>query len=283
VYDEPFADSSNIPTYLLSGFARQHVKVVLSGDGGDELFGGYWWYPPIALSEKEPGSVWRWAALKLLARVLESRGARLSLQSVAAGLSARSPDPWERCAILQTQFKSDERRELWGKRAAEVSPFEPGDYYRPPEGTMGLDRAFSFDLKSFLPGDILVKVDRAAMAHGLETRTPLLDRDLVEFALSLSAVLKVDGEETKKVFRRACTDYWPAELRNRGKQGFGAPYGPWLGFPDVQALVRRVFADGSPLRRLLPGLEPARFNTNDFRKWMLLTLGLWLERNGAAA
>ena len=121
VYDEPFADSSNIPTYLLCSFARQHVKVVLSGDGGDELFGGYWWYPPIALSEKDPGSVWRWAALKLLARVLGGRRARLSLRSVAAGLSARSSDPWERCAILQTQFKSNERRKLWGKWAAEVS------------------------------------------------------------------------------------------------------------------------------------------------------------------
>jgi asparagine synthase (glutamine-hydrolysing) len=282
VYDEPFADSSNIPTYLISEFARRHVKVVLSGDGGDELFGGYWWYLPLVLSEKLSASPFQWIILRLFSLVFMDRFRSIRLRSVAAGLASRSSDVWGRNVILQTQFKLRERRSLWGTRSFQIKSFVPGDYYRPPPGTKGLNQAFHFDLSWYLPGDILVKVDRAAMAHGLETRAPLLDRDVVEFALSLPATLKVRYDQEKVVFRQACHDYWPQELHSRGKQGFGAPYSAWLAMPDVQVLRDKVLADGAPLRSLLPGLSPHRYNRNPFREWMLLTLGLWLERNAMA-
>jgi asparagine synthase (glutamine-hydrolysing) len=135
---------------------------------------------------------------------------------------------------------------------------------------------------TFLPGDILVKVDRAAMAHGLETRAPFLDRDLVEFALSLPATLKVKGSETKVLFKHALNRYWPLAVRNRKKLGFGSPYQSWLRLPEVQALAQRVFAEGSALRGLLPGFRPEAIVGRPYGAWTLLTLGLWLERHCAS-
>jgi asparagine synthase (glutamine-hydrolysing) len=121
------------------------------------------------------------------------------------------------------------------------------------------------------------------MAHGLETRAPFLDRDLLEFALSIPHDLKVRGGELKVVLKEACAQYWPPELRTRGKLGFGAPYGHWLRRADVREHVKRVFAHGSALRRLLPGISATAPQGHDFRTWTLLTLGLWLERHPASA
>lgn len=282
VYDEPFADTSNIPTFLLSEFARRHVKVVLTGDGGDELFGGYWWHPPLSRSVGMRASRASWFAWRILSRALRDRDPSLRARSVAAGLAAASPDPMRRNVRIQTWLKAPVRAGLWG--GAGPAPYEPGAYYEPPEGVAGMNRAFWFDLVSYLPGDILVKVDRAAMAVGLETRAPFLDRELAEFAMSLPDALKVDGRTgaTKIVLKAACAKYWPPELRTRAKQGFGAPCGAWLARPDVRSLVDRVFAQGSPLRALLPGLRPGSFQAPDIRKWTLLVLGIWLERNREA-
>jgi len=120
----------------------------------------------------------------------------------------------------------------------------------------GMNEVLHFDPLSFLPGDILVKVDRAAMAHGLETRAPFLDRDLVEFALSLPSTLKVKGGETKVLLKNALKQYWPPLLHKRGKQGFAAPFQSWLEFPEIKAPLQRVLADGSRLYELLPGVRP---------------------------
>jgi asparagine synthase (glutamine-hydrolysing) len=145
-------------------------------------------------------------------------------------------------------------------------------------GVTGLNRAFHFDLTRYLPGDILVKVDRASMAHGLETRAPFLDRDLAEFALSLPASLKVDNAgRTKIVLRHSCEQYWPDEVRRRKKHGFGAPYRRWLQRSDVGDLVARTFRSDGPLRALLPGIAKSPGPT--FETWTLLTLGLWLEKS----
>jgi asparagine synthase (glutamine-hydrolysing) len=126
-----------------------------------------------------------------------------------------------------------------------------------------------------------VKVDRAAMAHGLETRAPFLDRDLAEFALSLPISLKIDESNTKVLLQEACARYWPKELQGRGKQGFGSPVGVWLSMPGVRELTERVFSAGSPLRALLPGIDEMHARRRDYKTWILLTLGLWLESNRA--
>jgi len=279
VYDEPFMDSSNIPTYLIAQYARQHVKVVLSGDGADELFGGYSWYPPLAASEKVHASRLKWLVLRSVSKLLGHRIASLELYSRGMGLAARWPDVRERFINYKLTFPPLERRTLWGGKSGPVADFSQTEYYMPPSGTTGMNSVFHFDWVSFLPGDILVKVDRAAMAHGLETRAPFLDRDVVEFAASLPAALKVNGSRTKVLFKHALNRYWPPSVQSRPKLGFGSPYQVWLEFPEVKNLTQRVFATGSRLRELLPGFRPAMLEGRPYETWNLLTLGLWLERH----
>lgn len=280
VYGEPFADTSHIPTYLISQFAARHVKVVLSGDGGDELLGGYWWHMVLARAGRIPRSFALWAVLRITSRLLSDRNRALRDSSVAAGWAARWPDSWLATVQSHVVINARHRRKLWGR---DVSLYLPGAYYEPGNEIRGMDRGFFFDLTHYLPGDILVKVDRAAMAHGLETRAPFLDRDVVEFALSLPAALKVDSQRGKLILREACERYWPQELHGRGKQGFGSPYDQWLDFPDVQALMRRVTGRGSRLRQLLRGPVEDAMTRRDYRAWVLLTLGLWMERNSEVA
>ncbi|MFQ5481320.1 MAG: asparagine synthase (glutamine-hydrolyzing) [Nitrospinaceae bacterium] len=277
IYDEPFADSANVPTYLISQFARQHIKVVLNGDGGDELFGGYGWYPPLVLSERVPASWWLWVVLRSVSKLLRHRLRTLYLYSSAMGMAARWPGKWMRHVMGQVYFRVHDRAALWRGRPAPQA-FSPGDWYRPPAGVTCLNQGFFFDLTSYLPGDILVKVDRAAMANSLETRAPFLDQDLVEFALSLPENLKVRDHERKLVLREACGRYWPEALRTREKQGFGAPYAAWLKLPEVRAMVERVFSQTGRLQALLPGLKRRRSSLSQPQVWILFVLGLWMER-----
>ena len=279
VYGEPFADTSHIPMYLISQFARRHVKVVLSGDGGDELLGGYWWHSVLAEAGRVGGSFASWAVLRIASTLIGNRNRALKARSVATGYAARWPDPWLGDIHSHVVIDANQRRKLWGR---DVTAYFPGDDYRPDADVRGLNRGFFFDIMHYLPGDILVKVDRAAMAHGLETRAPFLDRDLAEFALSLPSALKVDGHRGKLVLREACQRDWPEELHGRGKQGFGSPVAAWLGLPDVAALVQRVTGPESRLRDLLRGRVAAAAAGRDYRAWILMTLGLWLERNREA-
>src|SRR5262249_35707661 len=134
------------------------------------------------------------------------------------------------------------------------------------------------------PGDILVKGDRAAMACSLETRSPFLDVDLVEFVLSLPGRLRFGRGHLKPLLRQACADLWPDAIKNRPKQGFGAPIQSWLRRPAVQHLAQRVQRPGSPLSLLLPGVRSwwSR-QTHPQAMWNLLVLGLWLEKPPTAA
>jgi asparagine synthase (glutamine-hydrolysing) len=241
VYDEPFADSSNIPTYLVAGYAARDVKVVLSGDGGDEIFGGYAWYSSL-LSQRD---------------------------------SATNADWWDRHLTSATAVGAD-RAALWGEAGEPVSALLVREIYRPGDDVCEMDRACFFDAQCYLPGDILVKVDRAAMAHGLETRAPFLDVDLVEFVLGLPWEIRFRDPALKHLLRAACGELWPASVRGRGKQGFGAPVRHWLELPGAKALWERVTRCDSALCALLPGV-PRTTELRPQRRWTLLCLGLWLE------
>lgn len=235
IYDEPLGDSSNIPTFLLAEYARRHVKVVLSGDGGDEVFGGYAWYAPL----------------------LQQTG-----------------DSFRRHLANSTAL-DDDRARLWGTRApvnALVS-----DAFRPADDVRDIDRATAFDVACYLAGDILVKVDRAAMAHGLETRAPFLDAELAEFVLGLPWQMRFKGGSLKHLLRAACGDLWPESIRARGKQGFGAPVRNWLEHPGVASAWSRVTHRDSALSALLPGAPAVANELRPQRRWSLLCLGLWLE------
>lgn len=281
VYDEPFADSSGIPTYQLAGYARKFVKVVLTGDGGDEIFGGYGWYPPLAMSERVSASKIRWALARLTSRVLRERLRKLSVYSVAAGLACRWSDMLARREMSTMVIRRELRRRLWDQNDDGISVGSSSGVSINFREAAGLNEAFFFDLTHYLPGDILVKVDRAAMAHGLETRAPFLDRDLVEFTLTLPSTMKVSGIESKILMKQACGSCWPDGMENRAKQGFGAPYDQWLKRPDVDVLSRHVFSADSKLQGLLPGAKKNMKRLSPYGQWILLTLGLWLERSEA--
>ncbi len=148
--------------------------------------------------------------------------------------------------------------------------------YGPSDQVIGPDRAIDFDVRCYLPGDILVKVDRAAMANGLETRAPFLDVDLVEFTLSLPWQLRFKEDQSKHLLRSNCADLWPVSVQQRSKQGFGAPISAWVQRPDMRALMKRIHSPQHPLSTILPGVDRI-----DHRRpqlcWSILCLGLWLE------
>lgn len=291
VYDEPFADSSNIPTYLISKFASRSVKAVLSGDGGDELFGGYVWYQTLLKRNLSTYKKIQVAIARMLENVWRPfSGIDLPVLARCGDAQMRGKmmadwieyisDPWEGRVQIGTMFFSD-RAALWKER---YSPSETRSFlrstYKPRENIHGIDRVSTFDVCCYLPGDILVKVDRAAMAHGLETRAPFLDVDLVEFVWSLPQQVRFQsGQRPKHLLHAACDDLLPESLKNRPKQGFGAPIEHWVQRPDVRQLVNRVLAQGSPLNALFPGLRNCIPSAGVWQEWTLLCLGLWLERH----
>lgn len=289
IYDEPFADSSNIPTYLMCGFARRSVKVALAGDGGDEIFGGYAWYlhllrggpdgPEAPLAIRKLKAV----ALQALAKGgLPVTARRDAAINAVTGEVLKYPDLWERHWAWASFFKRD-RSALWGGKPRDgEQSFR--DSFTPDPTVRGMDRATDLDVRCYLPGDILVKVDRAAMAHGLEVRAPFLDFELAQFVLGLPWRMRFKEGQLKPLLKDACSNLWPEQLRSREKQGFGGPITHWIQRPEVVHLIRRVTAPNSPLLALLPGAAAAFEPTGpklpweeaQFR-WTLLCLGLWLE------
>jgi asparagine synthase (glutamine-hydrolysing) len=145
----------------------------------------------------------------------------------------------------------------------------------------GMDPATDFDVRCYLPGDILVKVDRAALAHGLESRAPFLDVELAEFVLNLPWQLRFKDKNTLKILlRRASQPLWTESIQKRDKQGFGAPIDAWVLRKDVESISAGLLAPGSALRSLLKGLTPEQYQqASAAQKWTLLCLGLWLENH----
>jgi asparagine synthase (glutamine-hydrolysing) len=289
VYDEPFADSSNIPTFLISGFARQHVKVVLSGDGGDELFGGYAWYGLLlndAELDSDSASVLSAYMHYIMVKSLVKLGQRpqsqvgTALQKLSRIKTVRRyRQIWER-HIAFSDYLNGKRAALWGS-AAHIDGLELlRETYKPK--SLGLDGATEFDLRCYLPGDILVKVDRASMAHGLETRAPMLDVDLVEFVLSLPTRIRFKDKRLKYLLRASFQNLWADAIKTRSKQGFGAPINAWMAKPEMQIMMKRVCAATSPLISLLPGVKTAVKALSPYQQWIVLCLGLWLERHSEA-
>jgi asparagine synthase (glutamine-hydrolysing) len=241
-YDEPFADSSQIPTYLVSAMTRQHVTVALSGDGGDELFAGYNRYQ---LARKT------WRGLSLLPRPARA--------AMARSITAVSPQCWSRLfSALPAGVRPTQAGDKLHKLASIlnlpddnaiyrrlVSHWEPDDVMSDaaePKGVLWeagltaempdfLDRMQYLDLVTYLPDDVLTKVDRASMAVALEARVPLIDHRVVEFAWRLPQRAKIRGGTSKWLLRQILYDYVPRQLVERPKMGFGIPLGEWLRGP----------------------------------------------------
>lgn len=298
IYDEPFADSSQIPTYLVSKLARQSVTVALSGDGGDELFGGYnrhVWTPRIwrAVRRVPRGlrgrvaegiqvvSPTRWDELFARAgRLSPSRQPGLHLHKLASILSAGGLE--EMYGTLIRQWSAEEllrQPTPWGaeEHAARVGGPSEAMMYQ--------------DLMGYLPDDILAKVDRASMAVSLEAREPLLDHRLIAFSWSLPSRYKISGGQGKVVLRKVLDRYVPRSLTDRPKMGFGIPLAGWLrnelkdwawSLLRPEALARDGLFRPEVVQAYWDAHQSGRRNWEQ-RLWTVLMFQAWRETGEAQA
>lgn len=278
--DEPLADPSVLPTYLISKLTRQHVTVALGGDGGDELFGGYAWYRAgVRMASTRIPRVIRAAAASVAGLLPQGVRGRNYIRSHGGDL----PDF---LATSNTTFETSMRRALLRPEvAARIDIDEPLRRRRAlwPSVDDEVLQMSMLDLQTYLPDDILVKVDRASMAFALEMRAPLLDYRIIEFALQrVPSRLKVGEAGSRYLQRELARRLLPAELNLQRKQGFVMPIHEWLagewGDATLEALsmpeVGR-WLDPKPARALLDGQRKGR--TNGVRLFNLMMLALWLE------
>jgi asparagine synthase (glutamine-hydrolysing) len=301
LYDDPFADASQIPTYLVSRLAREHVTVSLSGDGGDELFGGYnrhAWGGPIwrtasrfpmplrrgvaALLAAPSPARWdaffeRWGAL--LPRRARVRIPGLKMQKLASVLPARSSEDLYR--ILASTWQ-DPSRLVRGVGVVDDLGF---DQAIPPEIEDFGSQMMFLDLVTYLPDDILVKLDRASMGVSLESRVPILDHRVVEFAWQTPVALKIRNRTGKWILREVLRRYVPDDLVDRPKAGFGLPLGTWLRGPLrswAEGLLAsdRIRAEGYLDDQLVNGCWLQHLSGErdlEHKLWAVLMFQAWLE------
>ena len=282
-FDEPFADSSAIPTWYVSEIARRHVTVVLSGDGGDELFGGYDRYlphPRVAAFDRlaVPGA----RAAAALAWPLLPHGTRGKnfLRHVAKDWSGRYLDSI-------AFFHADERAALYSADVRAAAGLDAERRLARHFDRFGAlphaSRMMRFDFETYLPEDVLTKVDRMSMAHSIETRVPLLDNRVIDFAATLPARFKIKDGRRKHILKETLRTLLPEAILSRRKQGFGIPLGTWFrgGLTDLFADVldaprtrQRGYFDAGFVGRLLrEHLAGERDHT--LRLWQLLVFELW--------
>jgi asparagine synthase (glutamine-hydrolysing) len=284
-FDEPFADSSALPTYLVSELAASDVKVALSGEGGDELFGGYYTYAADLLAERVGG----------LARLARPLVERLPTSSSKASFDYKAKrfvraahlPPLERHHGWKEIFSPGLRAELTGHSSA----FDPvsilRDRYRETEGTAELARLQDVDLGIYLVDDLLVKTDRASMAHSLEARVPYLDTVVTNLALALPTRHKIRGLSKKVLLRKAAAPLLPREIVHGKKRGFSIPAAAWLRGElepfarqtlSRETLLRQGFFHPDVVTRLLDDHVAGREDRSR-QLWGLLAFTLWHERH----
>jgi len=296
IYDEPFGDSSQVPTYLVSKLARQHVTVALSGDGGDEFFGGYnrhVWLPKIDRALKfcpEPllhalSRILGWPTLARLLRSLSHRGL-LPLRMVDDKLDKlKSLLSSGRFEEIYRDLLSDWKQPHQVVRGAQTDGVS--EFADIPEKLSCFQRCCLADIGLYLPDDILVKVDRASMAVGLEARSPFLDHRLAEYAMSLGPEWKVRRGKGKVILRELLAERVPPALFERPKMGFAVPLASWLRGPLrewAEELLHSRWIGPDTLLKPEPILEAwsqhLSGNRNHHHKlWNVLMLLSWLEKN----
>jgi asparagine synthase (glutamine-hydrolysing) len=258
-FDEPFADSSSIPTYYVSAIARRQVTVALSGDGGDEAFGGYSFrYVPHAIEcmvrDRLPGRAGFWA-MRQLANMWP-RSARLP-RALRWGTIFDNLSDVAACAYFSDlcAVKPNVVRTMLGQPAADMRALDIFEAvtlpYRRCASASAVQCAEYADLKIYLPNDVLVKVDRMSMAHALEVRCPLLDHRVIELAFRIPQAEKMPRLRAKHLLRTLAKTRLPAELLNLPKHGFSAPVGTWITADYRNQFVDEVFGRGSFVRDVL--------------------------------
>jgi asparagine synthase (glutamine-hydrolysing) len=286
-FDEPFADSSAVPTYYVSKAARELVTVALSGDGGDELWGGYAHHRVENLEHRARtalGPARHLASLVGRALPLSVKGAR-SLRHLAC-----SPDQAYALKHVNGTFELDAKSRLYSADfSRQIDGFDAlstlRDAYRACRSTEPMDRVFYADSRTYMIDDVLTKVDRMSMAVSLEAREPMLDHKLLEFAARVPPSLKLRDGRSKYLLRRLLERRVPRSITERGKSGFAAPIGEWLRGPlcslasdlllDGRLKARGIF-EAREVERLWND-HRARRADHPHRLWQLLMLELWFR------
>lgn len=282
IYGEPFADSSQLPTYLVSKLARSKVTVSLSGDAGDELFCGYNSY--IAFQKI-------WDCIKYIPMPFRKMGSAVlngslmkripKMKLVGTYLDAEGA---EDIYVRQTNAYFASRSLVLGGNVPEYKLLEyPPDFLKGED----IENVMLMDMLVYHPDDILVKVDRSAMAVSLESRIPFLDKDIVEFAFSLPHEYKADKKTGKKVLRNVLYRYVPKRMMDRPKKGFGIPVGQWIrngqltewaeDLLDDRCIRRQGILDPQAVRTMWENFKSGR--ENGTRIWWLLMFQEWMLRN----
>ena len=303
VFDEPFSDSSQIPTLLVSRLAKTHVTVALSGDGGDELFGGYNRYAwatklwsmfgsvpkplrgPIAkMARGTPPRVvnWSWSALKhVIPKHLRFENAGDKLHKAADLLELDSQESLY--LELISHWKTPASILCAGEERQRFSGYSPNDI----SGLDYISSMMRLDTLTYLPDDILVKVDRAAMSVSLETRVPLLDHRLIEFAWRLPMDMKIRGESTKWLLKEVLYRHVPKALVDRPKMGFGVPIDSWLRGPlrdwaeyllSESRLDQQGIFQSAPIRKCWEQHLAGTHNWQ-YHLWDILMFQAWCDTN----
>ena len=287
-FDEPFADSSALPTYLVSELAAGSVKVALSGEGGDELFGGYYTYVADQLAPLLGPAI---RPVRPLVEWLPSSSTKVSFDYKAKRFvrGAHLP-PVERHHAWKEIFSPERRGELVDRHRDGVT--DPLDLYREryadTAGAEPLARLQDLDLGIYLVDDLLVKTDRASMAHSLEARVPFCDPVVAELALALPTKLKVRGLQKKRLLRQAVAPLLPRAIVRGRKRGFSVPLAAWLRGElepfarevlEVDTLRRHGLLRPEPVQRLLDDHVSGREDLSR-QIWGLMSLTLWMERYG---
>jgi asparagine synthase (glutamine-hydrolysing) len=284
-FDEPFADSSALPTYLVSQLAAHDVKVALSGEGGDELFGGYYTYVADLLAQRVGGLA---TLAKPLAERLPSSSARASFDYKAKRFAgAAHLPPLERHHGWKEIFSEDARAELTGRR----NGFDPVDLLRArfaeTEGAEPLARLQDVDFGLYLVDDLLVKTDRASMAHSLEVRVPYLDPAVTNLAFALPRRQRVRGLRKKVLLRKAVAPLLPTEIVRGKKRGFSIPAAAWLR-GELEPFARDTLSPETVRRQaffrpeaveLLLDRHVAGKEDLSRQLWGLLAFTLWHEQH----
>jgi len=288
-YNEPFADSSAIPTFVLSELTRRYVTVALNGDAGDENFAGYERYRANVLAQRYdrvPAAVRR--PLRRLAELMPHSGKSGSLLSKGKRFVEAFGEPREqRYARWMSHFHRSLRVELCRPDFLEAGGPDPAsilvDAYAASDATDFVDATLDVDVQNYLPDDLLVKVDIATMAHGLEGRSPLLDYNVMEFAASLPSAFKLKGGVKKHILKLAVSSLLPDEIINRPKMGFGVPLETWFRHElkemayDIllsPRLRQRGYFNDAFVKRLLDE-HSSGARAWHYQLWNLLVLELW--------
>lgn len=293
-YGEPYADSSAIPTYYVAKETRKHVTVALNGDGGDESFAGYERYAAMKLAERYQGipSLIRKPFIeKSLAMLPSSELKRSRIRDLKRFIKAAELPKTDRYFRWVTAFDQPAKADIYTTGfAAEVSGIKASRFldhwFSIANGSGILDASLLTDQMTYLPNDLLVKVDIATMANSLEARSPFLDHKVIEFAASLPASMKMRGYQTKSLLKKVAANLVPRDVIYRRKMGFGVPIGKWFrgemkGFVSEVLLSERSLGRGiirpEVLRRYV-GEHTNGERDHSFQLWAFLMLELWYQR-----